>query len=92
MLQIQDMIISTFGTVGYLRNLFPENNFEDVNVAGLSLKKIKKGISAEADTVLDWIEQGVFDALEKKYLETLAFGISLNAENPFVNINYIRIG
>ena len=35
---------------------------------GLMLKSLKRNFSKEANNVIDWIELGCFDALEKQYV------------------------
>jgi hypothetical protein len=31
---------------------------------------------------MDWLEKGVFDALEKKYLKTMILGIFIDPNDP----------
>ncbi|KAJ3029930.1 HORMA domain-containing protein 1 [Rhizophlyctis rosea] len=62
--------------------LFPEDNFKDTALNGMALKSLVRDYSIEADELMDWLEKGCFDALEKKYLRTMIFGIYLNEENP----------
>ncbi|XP_026380148.1 meiosis-specific protein ASY1-like isoform X3 [Papaver somniferum] len=63
--------------ISYIRGLFPENYFNDKLVPALEMK-IKKlmPIDAESRRLIDWMEKGVYDALQKKYLKTLLFCIS----------------
>ncbi|KAI3904130.1 hypothetical protein MKW98_021716 [Papaver atlanticum] len=62
--------------ISYVRGLFPENYFNDKSVSALEMK-IKKlmPIDAESRRLIDWMEKGVYDALQKKYLKTLLFCI-----------------
>ncbi|EPZ33793.1 DNA-binding HORMA domain-containing protein [Rozella allomycis CSF55] len=78
----QELISTTFGCVCYLRDLFPEDAFEERKVNDLSIKAIKRGVSKVSDTFLDWIEKGCFDALKKKYLKAIVFGIYEDANKP----------
>ncbi|KAL8284190.1 hypothetical protein RQP46_004939 [Phenoliferia psychrophenolica] len=48
----------------------------------VKVKRITRGYSGEADKILDWIELGAADALEKGYLHQLVFAIYLDPENP----------
>jgi meiosis-specific protein len=48
----------------------------------VAVKVIKRDLSIEGNTLLDWIEKGCFDALEKQYLATLVFGIYLDPNDP----------
>ena len=66
--ELKVLITATFSCVGYLRDLFGESCFEDDFHEEIALKKIRRGASPETDTLLDWIELGVMDALSKKYV------------------------
>ncbi|KAG5517931.1 hypothetical protein PMAC_000386 [Pneumocystis sp. 'macacae'] len=84
---IQTMIEASFGCILYVRGLFPDDNFSEerynqkpnkssipVN-SGTRIMKIKRGFSEEADLLLDYLNQGVYDALSKKYLRSILFAI-----------------
>ncbi|GER56389.1 ASYNAPTIC 1 family protein [Striga asiatica] len=60
--------------ISYIRGLFPEKYFNDKSVPALDMK-IKKlmPMDAESRRLIDWMEKGVYDALQKKYLKTLLF-------------------
>ncbi|CCJ30893.1 unnamed protein product, partial [Pneumocystis jirovecii] len=81
---IQTMIEASFGCI---LGLFPDDNFSEerynqkpnkssvaVN-SGTRIMKIKRGFSEEADLLLDYLNQGVYDALSKKYLRSILFAI-----------------
>ncbi|KAK6332730.1 DNA binding protein [Orbilia brochopaga] len=46
------------------------------------IKGIQRGFSSEADTLLDWMEQGIFCALNKGYLRAFQLAIFLDLDNP----------
>ena len=46
------------------------------------IKRIKRGILPNGDRLLDWLELGIFDALEKKHLKAVQFVIYLSKEHP----------
>lgn len=48
--------------------LFPEDNFKDTALNGMALKSLVRDYSIEADELMDWLEKGCFDALEKQYV------------------------
>eukprot|EP00923_Selenidium_pygospionis_P004380 GHVN01007028.1.p2 GENE.GHVN01007028.1~~GHVN01007028.1.p2 ORF type:complete len:478 (+),score=53.10 GHVN01007028.1:2-1435(+) len=73
--QTQQLVMTTFSCIGYLRDLFPEEAFEECKVADMSLRKIQRGCVSEADQFMDWIEKGCFDALAKKYLRSITLEI-----------------
>jgi hypothetical protein len=45
--------------------------------AHTSYVAVKRGYSTEGDQLLDYIEYGIFDALEKQYLKSFVFVIYL---------------
>ncbi|OZJ03389.1 hypothetical protein BZG36_04002 [Bifiguratus adelaidae] len=64
------------------RSLFPEENYRNEEIEALPVKTLQRGYSQEADTLLDWMELGIFDALERKYLRAILLGIHLDPESP----------
>ncbi|KAG0498505.1 hypothetical protein HPP92_003196 [Vanilla planifolia] len=71
--------------ISYIRGLFPEKYFNDKSVPALEMK-IKKlmPMDAESRRLIDWMEKGVYDALQKKYLKTLLFCICEDIEGPMI--------
>ncbi|XP_019707286.1 meiosis-specific protein PAIR2 [Elaeis guineensis] len=71
--------------ISYIRGLFPEKYFNDKSVPALEMK-IKKlmPMDAESRRLIDWMEKGVYDALQKKYLKTLLFCICERVEGPMI--------
>ncbi|ONK71998.1 uncharacterized protein A4U43_C04F14590 [Asparagus officinalis] len=71
--------------ISYIRGLFPENYFTDKSVPALEMK-IKKlmPMDPESRRLIDWMEQGVYDALQKKYLKALLFCICEELEGPMI--------
>ncbi|CAG8560713.1 16069_t:CDS:10 [Dentiscutata erythropus] len=65
-----------------LRGLFPEDNYEDYQVGSLILKHLKRDYSQEANSLLDWLEAGIFDALDHQHLRAVIFGIFLDPKEP----------
>eukprot|EP00854_Cymbomonas_tetramitiformis_P002052 gene2052-2748_t len=59
----------------YLRCLFPEDRFAELNALGMRLKRLIPACSDSA-RVVDWLEQGVYDAISRRYLKTLTFIIT----------------
>ncbi|KAI9446297.1 HORMA domain-containing protein [Lactarius indigo] len=49
---------------------------------GFTVTTINRGWSAEADKLLDYLENGIFDAIEKQYLRSFIFAIYLDPEDP----------
>ncbi|KAL6845926.1 hypothetical protein ACP4OV_023374 [Aristida adscensionis] len=71
--------------ISFIRGLFPEKYFNDKSVPALEMK-IKKlmPMDAESRRLIDWMEKGVYDALQKKYLKTLLFCICEEEEGPMI--------
>nr|XP_016435906.1 PREDICTED: uncharacterized protein LOC107762095 [Nicotiana tabacum] len=71
--------------ITYVRGLFPENYFSDKSVPALEMK-IKKlmPMDAESRRLIDWMEKGVYDALQKKYLKTLLFCVCETIDGPMI--------
>ncbi|KAF9971918.1 DNA binding protein [Actinomortierella ambigua] len=76
------LLMASFGCVSYLRGLFPEENFHDDRACNVQIKTVKRGYSFEGDAFLNWLECGIFDALNKQYLRTIVLGIYLDKEKP----------
>ncbi|EOA34975.1 hypothetical protein CARUB_v10020063mg [Capsella rubella] len=71
--------------ISYIRGLFPEKYFNDKSVPALDMK-IKKlmPMDAESRRLIDWMEKGVYDALQRKYLKTLMFCICEKVDGPMI--------
>ncbi|KZV40002.1 HORMA domain-containing protein 1 [Dorcoceras hygrometricum] len=71
--------------ISYIRGLFPEKYFNDKSVPALDMK-IKKlmPMDAESRRLIDWMEKGVYDALQKKYLKTLLFCVCETVDGPMI--------
>ncbi|XP_024019162.1 meiosis-specific protein ASY1 [Morus notabilis] len=71
--------------ISYIRGLFPEKYFNDKSVTALDMK-IKKlmPMDAESRRLIDWMEKGVYDALQKKYLKTLLFCVCEAVDGPMI--------
>ncbi|KAL7276000.1 hypothetical protein RUND412_001031 [Rhizina undulata] len=50
--------------------------------SGTRVKRLRRGYSGEADQLLDWLETGIFDALQKKYLKAVQLGIYVDKDHP----------
>ncbi|CAA7027720.1 unnamed protein product [Microthlaspi erraticum] len=71
--------------ISYIRGLFPEKYFNDKSVPALDMK-IKKlmPMDGESRRLIDWMEKGVYDALQRKYLKTLMFCICETVDGPMI--------
>ncbi|KAG0147076.1 hypothetical protein CROQUDRAFT_77014 [Cronartium quercuum f. sp. fusiforme G11] len=48
----------------------------------IRVKKIRPGASPESDVVLNYLDEGVMDAIQRGYLRQLLFAMYLDPENP----------
>jgi len=79
---MRNLLGTTIGAITYLRSIFDEGAYQDHTVGGIALKGLSRKIDPEADTVIDLLEKGAYDALEKQYLRCLVFGIYLDEDKP----------
>ncbi|KAH9945814.1 HORMA-domain-containing protein [Epithele typhae] len=52
------------------------------NASGFKVRTIQRGVTNEADKLLEYLEVGIFDALEKQYLRSIIFAIYLDDQDP----------
>lgn len=79
---IRNILRSGISSIAYLRYLFPEENFQDTSLAGLKIKSLIPSNNKEIEALNKWIEEGVFDALEKHYLRALVFSVFKEFNDP----------
>ncbi|EUD68781.1 hypothetical protein C922_00469 [Plasmodium inui San Antonio 1] len=72
---LKNIIKLGISLVTYLRNLFEESAYEEVHIQELKLKRLLP-INREAHMIINWLEKGVFDAIEKEYLRILILDIN----------------
>lgn len=78
--------------ISYIRGLFPEEYFRDHSVPELEMT-IKKLIPKDVESrrLIDWIDEGVNDAMQKKYLETVHFCICEKYEGaPIEGYSFLK--
>lgn len=76
---VRNLLRTAISVITYTRNLFPEDCYADKVVAGLQIKTLLTR-SKESSTLVDWMEKGVFDALEKRYVCYFTKDLSCHAE------------
>ncbi|KAK8792003.1 hypothetical protein WA158_005380 [Blastocystis sp. Blastoise] len=82
---VKNMIRTSISEICYLRNIFDGECFRKKNYAGMminALHPLDKKESGESEVhsneawnLTRWLEEGVFEALEKKYLRGMIFAI-----------------
>ena len=65
---IRNLLRLSLSTIAYLRNFFDDECFTDKRTSGGLRLKSLVGKTDEAALMIDWLEKGVFDAFDKKYL------------------------
>jgi hypothetical protein len=67
---VRNMLRMSFCQIAYARGLFPEGAFRKQPINGLSLMTLGgESNTEESITFLKWVESGVFDALNRGFLE-----------------------
>ncbi|KAG2375185.1 hypothetical protein C9374_010189 [Naegleria lovaniensis] len=77
---MRNLMRTAISSVCYLRNIFPEDCFQDKSLSGINIKSLQPA-NDEARTLIDWLEKGVFEALKKKYLRVIIFGVCSDPSN-----------
>ncbi len=85
---MRNMFRLSISTICYTRNLFPQNCFTEKPYGGPEMPIVHQLESARVDEngqleilhkdaflLTQWLEKGVFEALEKKYLKSVTFAI-----------------
>ena len=79
---MKKLLAIAISNIAYMRVIFPEEVFSDRHLEGLNLKILKNDKSCpSAVQMVDWLK-GVFDAIDKKYLRALIFGIYRSSSDP----------
>ncbi|KAJ7073983.1 HORMA domain-containing protein [Mycena amicta] len=58
------------------------SNGSGKNVNGFKIMTMTRGYTHEADKILNYLEYGIFDALQKQYLRSFIFAIYLDEKDP----------
>ncbi|THH27739.1 hypothetical protein EUX98_g6459 [Antrodiella citrinella] len=61
---------------------FDSFNSDRRNVSGFKIMTVTRGYTEEADKLLDYLENGIFDALQHQYLRSFIFAIYLDTDDP----------
>ncbi|KAI9571402.1 HORMA domain-containing protein [Boletus coccyginus] len=51
-------------------------------VSGMTIMSLKRGFTNEGDRILDYLEKGIFEAIEKQYLRRFIFAVYLDSKDP----------
>jgi hypothetical protein len=64
---MRNLLRASISCICYIRNIFDDTCFQDKNLSGISIKALLPA-TPESSQLCNWIEKGVFDAMEKKYV------------------------
>ncbi|KAJ3558173.1 hypothetical protein NM688_g1079 [Phlebia brevispora] len=74
-------LTSANSSVGSADGSFASDRSEK-NISGFKIMTVTRGYTEEADKILDYLEYGIFDALQKQYLRSFVFAIYLDNQDP----------
>ena len=79
---VKNMIRISVSSICYIRNLFPAECFSSKDYAGISVRQLESAEpgpdgelrvkNKDAFMITQWLEKGVFDAIEKRYVTKLS--------------------
>ena len=71
---MKKLVQASIGSISYIRMLFPDNAFSTKGMDGIAVKYqiITRVVNND---LMNKYMNGIFDAMEKKYLKTVVFGI-----------------
>lgn len=77
---VRNLMRICISEICYIRNIFPEDIFQQGNFAGISYKKLgsmggKNKNSQDAQAIASWLQDDVFPAIEKEYVHSVSFCI-----------------
>ncbi|KAI8053490.1 HORMA domain-containing protein [Syncephalis plumigaleata] len=79
---VKQLLLTGITCIAYLRSFFDESAYASEKYDGQSVKRLIRGKFPNVDSLLDWIELGCFEALDKHYLRSAVIGVYLDPTNP----------
>ncbi|KAG1759978.1 HORMA domain-containing protein [Suillus occidentalis] len=61
---------------------FSSDGTTGLNISGVTIMTLNRGFTNEGDRIIDYLENGIFDAIDKQYLRKVIFGIYLDSKDP----------
>lgn len=101
---VQEFVLIAIGCIAYLRDLLPEEAFNDdtfdafyglptsgkkYNLRTLNIKRIRNNYSPEADLLVNWIKEDVFQLLQSKDLASLSIDIMTDARQADIKESHV---
>ena len=78
---VRNMLRLEFSNILYTRGSFPESDFHLVNLDGFHSKSLGgEDVSEKAQTLITWLEKGIFEAISQGFLDKAILCISEDEE------------
>ena len=78
---VRNLMRVTFSNVLYMRGIFEPDQFKPMNVGGITVQTIaSESLHPNAKQVVEWMDNGVFDALKLGFLDKCVLVISADPE------------
>ncbi|KAG1827598.1 HORMA domain-containing protein [Suillus subaureus] len=61
---------------------FSSDGTTELNISGVTIMTLNRGFTNEGDRIIDYLENGIFEAIDKQYLRKVIFGIYLDSNDP----------
>ncbi|KAG0701522.1 HORMA domain-containing protein [Suillus ampliporus] len=61
---------------------FSSDGSTGLNISGVTIMTLNRGFTNEGDRIIDYLENGIFEAVDKQYLRKVIFGIYLDSKDP----------
>eukprot|EP00465_Bigelowiella_longifila_P005344 CAMPEP_0185281354 /NCGR_PEP_ID=MMETSP1359-20130426/66671_1 /TAXON_ID=552665 /ORGANISM="Bigelowiella longifila, Strain CCMP242" /LENGTH=238 /DNA_ID=CAMNT_0027876777 /DNA_START=96 /DNA_END=809 /DNA_ORIENTATION=- len=87
---VKNLLRTAMYTVSYIRGIFPQNCFADKKYQNICVKTLRPE-TPDCIRLLKWLENGVFDALAKKYLDEAIFMIQGVEDENYVECYKFKI-
>ncbi|KAM4604693.1 zebrafish testis-expressed 38 [Polymixia lowei] len=79
---VKRMMVLAVSSITYLRGIFPEDAYRSRYLEDLCIKVLREdGNTPGACKIVKWM-MGCFDALERRYLQIVFFGVHTNPDDP----------
>ncbi|KAG2067057.1 DNA-binding protein [Suillus decipiens] len=74
--------LSSKGRTSSSSGSFSSDRTAGLNISGVTIMTLNRGFTNEGDRIIDYLENGIFEAIDKRYLRKMIFGIYLDSKDP----------
>ena len=71
---VRNLLRTSISTICFFRGLLPDDCFNMVKLSGLTIRQLLPE-NNDSKLILNWLEEGVFPSIAKKYIEQVIFAI-----------------